>query len=43
MAWSSVFGLISFELFGHRLGSVADPAAFFASQVSRLADGLHLP
>ena len=42
MAWSSVFGLISFELFGHLLGSVADPAAFFASQVSRLADGLDL-
>lgn len=43
MAWTSLFGLLSFELFGHLAGSVADPAAFFASQVDRLADRLDLP
>ncbi|MEI8405843.1 MAG: TetR/AcrR family transcriptional regulator [Actinomycetes bacterium] len=42
MAWTSVFGLISFELFGHLVGSVADPTVFFASQVARIADGLNL-
>lgn len=42
MAWTSVFGLVSFELFGHLVASVADPADFFASQVEVLADRLGL-
>jgi len=29
MAWSQLFGLVSFELFGHFVGSVADADAFF--------------
>ena len=42
MAWTAVFGLISFELFGHLIGSVSDPTAFFTAQVDRLADSLNL-
>lgn len=42
VAWSSVFGLISFELFGHFVGSVTDPEVFFDAAVERLADDLGL-
>ncbi len=28
MAWTALFGTISFELFGHLVGSVADPEAW---------------
>jgi AcrR family transcriptional regulator len=37
MAWTTVFGALSFELFGHYEGSVADNAAFFDLVVERLA------
>jgi AcrR family transcriptional regulator len=40
MAWTTVFGTISFELFGHFVGSVSDPAAYFDQVVVRLADDL---
>ena len=29
MAWTTLFGLISMELFGHLVGSVTDNDAFF--------------
>jgi AcrR family transcriptional regulator len=42
-AWAQLFGLVSFELFGHFVGS-ADPAdAFFAHTVEEMADFLGLP
>lgn len=40
MAWSSVFGTVSFELFGHFVGAVADGAAYFDAVVERLAEDL---
>ncbi|PZE90613.1 TetR/AcrR family transcriptional regulator [Curtobacterium sp. MCLR17_039] len=40
MAWTTVFGTISFELFGHFVGSVSDPAAYFDQVIVRLADDL---
>lgn len=42
IAWSSVFGLVSFELFGHFVGSVIDGPAFFGAAVERIADDLGL-
>lgn len=42
-AWTQLFGMISFELFGHLVGS-ADPAdSFFAFAVERTADLIGLP
>jgi AcrR family transcriptional regulator len=41
--WSSVFGLVSFELFGHFVGSVADPERFFDVAVANLADLIGVP
>ncbi|ROP64831.1 TetR family transcriptional regulator [Curtobacterium sp. PhB130] len=37
MAWTAVFGTVSFELFGHYVGSVSDHAAYFDLVVERLA------
>ncbi|TAJ48579.1 MAG: TetR/AcrR family transcriptional regulator [Herbiconiux sp.] len=37
MAWTTVFGTISFELFGHLVGSVSDPDAYFDLVIERLA------
>ena len=37
MAWTTVFGTISFELFGHFVGSVSDGAAYFDEVIARLA------
>ncbi|OII03986.1 TetR/AcrR family transcriptional regulator [Curtobacterium sp. MCBA15_008] len=37
MAWTTVFGTISFELFGHSVGSVSDGAAWFDQVVARVA------
>jgi AcrR family transcriptional regulator len=37
MAWTTVFGTISFELFGHYAGSVSDGAAYFDQVIARLA------
>ena len=43
IAWTQLFGMISFELFGQLVGS-ADPAdAFFAYAVDRMADFVGLP
>ena len=36
MAWSSLFGTISFELWGHLVGSVGDHEAFFDGVCARL-------
>jgi AcrR family transcriptional regulator len=40
MAWTTVFGAVSFELFGHYVGSVSDGAQYFDEVVARLADDL---
>jgi AcrR family transcriptional regulator len=37
MAWTTVFGTISFELFGHSVGSVSDGAAWFDQVIARVA------
>jgi hypothetical protein len=37
LAWTDVFGSISFELFGHLEGVVEDHDAFFEHQMSRIA------
>ncbi|MEU5403968.1 TetR/AcrR family transcriptional regulator [Streptomyces sp. NPDC005963] len=42
-AWSQVFGLISFELFGQFHRVVEERDAFFTQAVGRLADGVGLP
>ena len=36
LAWSSLFGTVSFELFGHLVGSVEDADAYFARAVAEL-------
>lgn len=36
MAWSTIFGTISFELWGHSVGSVSDHDAYFDSVAARL-------
>jgi len=36
-AWAEIFGLVSFELFGHLVGSVGDNERFFLSAVGRMA------
>lgn len=41
-AWSAIFGTISFELFGHLVGSVSDNDAYFEQVVIRLAADLGL-
>jgi AcrR family transcriptional regulator len=40
MAWTTVFGTVSFELFGHYVGSVSDGGAYFDEVVARLAEDL---
>lgn len=40
MAWTELFGVISFELFGHQVGSVADPEAWLDEVALRLAADL---
>jgi AcrR family transcriptional regulator len=42
VVWSALFGVVSFELFGHFTGSVADPDAFFDDSVRDLAGLLGL-
>jgi AcrR family transcriptional regulator len=37
VAWTGLFGLISFELFGHLVGSVTDDDAFFDRAIELLA------
>lgn len=38
MAWSHLVGSVSFELFGHRVGSVADGEVFFEAEMARVAE-----
>jgi len=40
MAWTTLFGTISFELFGHLVGSVSEPRDYFDEVVARLATDL---
>ncbi|MEO6604514.1 MAG: TetR/AcrR family transcriptional regulator [Aeromicrobium sp.] len=40
MAWTTIFGTISFELFGHLVGSVSDYEAYFDQTVARVGDDL---
>ncbi|MDX6278381.1 MAG: hypothetical protein QOJ72_2509 [Nocardioidaceae bacterium] len=42
MAWTTIFGTLSFELFGHLVGSVSDYDAYFDQVVFRLAADLGL-
>ncbi|TYP89558.1 TetR/AcrR family transcriptional regulator [Blastococcus xanthinilyticus] len=42
LTWSSLFGLISFELFGHFVGTVADSDRWFDRAVAELAGTLGL-
>jgi hypothetical protein len=37
MAWTYLFGAVSFELFGHRHNVITDYEAFFDYEVRRLA------
>ncbi|GAA4694314.1 transcriptional regulator, TetR family [Promicromonospora umidemergens] len=40
MAWTALFGVLSFELFGHLVGSVTDPEAWLDQVALRLAADL---
>ncbi|MCZ4500129.1 MAG: TetR/AcrR family transcriptional regulator [Marmoricola sp.] len=40
MAWTTLFGTISFELWGHLVGSVDDSSAYYDGVVARLWDDL---
>lgn len=42
LAWSSVFGSVTFELFGHFVGSVTNAATYFERVIDELADLLGL-
>lgn len=42
MAWSQLFGLVSFELFGHLVGSV-DPGGLFEASVAMMGAFVGLP
>jgi AcrR family transcriptional regulator len=37
MAWTYLFGAVSFEVFGHRHNVIADPEAFFDHEVAQMA------
>ena len=41
-AWTEVFGYLSFELFGHLVGSVSDAAATFDRLIDETAVSLGL-
>ena len=43
MAWTELFGLISMELFGHLIGSVADDDAFFDRAIELMGRFVGLP
>ncbi|MGI8336107.1 TetR/AcrR family transcriptional regulator [Actinomadura scrupuli] len=43
IAWTQLFGMISFELFGHLVGSVDPADEFFAHAVEQMADLVGLP
>ncbi len=40
MAWTTIFGTISFELFGHLVGSVSDYESYFDQMVARTGSDL---
>lgn len=42
-SWTSLFGLINFELFGHTHNVVVDDEAFFAASTARLGAEMGLP
>lgn len=42
LAWSSIYGLVSFELFGHLVGSVEDAGSFFRQSIVAMAAELGL-
>lgn len=41
-AWTHVFGAVSFEMFGHLVGSITDYELFFNDIIERMADTLQL-
>jgi AcrR family transcriptional regulator len=43
LGWVQIYGLISFDLFGHLLNSVIDRSAFFDHQIATIADLIGLP
>jgi AcrR family transcriptional regulator len=43
VAWTHLFGAISFELFGHRVGTVTSSDAFFDHEMRRIAHFVGLP
>jgi len=43
VVWTQLFGMISFELFGHLVGSVDPSDEFFAHAVEQMADFIGLP
>ena len=43
MAWTNIFGTVSFELFGHLHGSISDYATYFDEVCGRLGTYLGLP
>lgn len=43
MAWSQLFGTVSFELFGHLVGSVGDTGRWYDEVAVRLAGDLGIP
>jgi AcrR family transcriptional regulator len=43
VAWSQLFGLVSFELYGHLVGSVKDPAVLFDASVAMMGAFVGLP
>ncbi|GAA5013816.1 TetR/AcrR family transcriptional regulator [Kitasatospora paranensis] len=43
IAWTQLFGMIGFELFGHLVGTLDPADAFFAYTVERMADFVGLP
>ena len=42
MAWTHLYGAISFELYGHLVGAVEEYDVWFDHQVDRLADMIEL-
>jgi hypothetical protein len=43
VAWTQLFGSISFELFGQYVGSVDPSDAFFGHAIGQMADFVGLP
>ncbi|MBE1876156.1 TetR/AcrR family transcriptional regulator [Myceligenerans pegani] len=43
MAWSQLFGTVSFELFGHLVGSVSDTTRWYDEVATRLGADLGIP